>query len=184
MASERPPSRGDRRCSVRVAAATGAIDSLRTDRRFLTVLFLLVALTVAVRIPLLHESLWLDEVASARVATQPTLPKMLSQIRRTESTPPAWYAVAWATRQVIGPSSDDVAYLRWLSILFSAAATALTFVYASRILPRPGAALAGAVTALGPTFVEHGPHRPWRRLTFPGYERCDPSREPDEVLWH
>lgn len=156
MASERPPSRGDRRSSVSAAAATGATRSSRTSRGFLVVLFLLVALTVAVRLPLLHESLWLDEVASARVVTQPTLPKMLSQIRRTESTPPAWYAIAWATRQVAGSSSDDVAYLRWLSILFSAAATALTFIYARHILPLPGAALAGAVTALGPTFVEHG----------------------------
>jgi hypothetical protein len=120
------------------------------------VLSLLIALTVAARLPLLHESLWLDEVASARVVTQPTLPKMLTQIRREESTPPAWYAIAWATRQVAGLSSNDVAYLRWLSILFSAAATALTFVYAGRLLSLPGAALAGAVTALGPAFVEHG----------------------------
>jgi hypothetical protein len=133
-----------------------AISSLRTDRRFLIVLVLLVALTVAVRLPLLHQSLWLDEVASARVVTRPTLPKMLAQVRRTESTPPAWYAIGWATRQVVGSKSNDVTYLRWLSILFSAASTALVLVYARRILPLPGAALAGAMMALCPAFVEHG----------------------------
>ncbi len=133
-----------------------ALTSLRTGRRFIVVLFLLIALTVAVRLPLLHQSLWLDEVASARVVTQPTLPKMLAQVRRTESTPPAWYTIAWATDKVTGSASGDVAVLRWLSILFSAAATALTLVYARRFLPLPGAALAGAMVALSPAFVEHG----------------------------
>ena len=133
-----------------------AVTSLRADRRFIVVLFLLIALTVAARLPLLHQSLWLDEVASARVVTQPTLPKMLAQVRRTESTPPAWYTIAWVTEKVTGSGSGDVATLRWLSILFSAAATALTLIYARRILLLPGAALAGAGVALGPAFVEHG----------------------------
>ena len=76
-------------------------------------------------------ALYGDEVASARIVTEPSLGRVLTHVRRTESTPPAWYVAAWAVRKA---TAADVASLRLLSVLFAAAAAALTAVWARRLL--------------------------------------------------
>jgi mannosyltransferase len=98
-------------------------------------------------------ALYGDEVASARIVTEPGPAQLLRHVRRTESTPPAWYAVAWAARKATGA---DVRSLRLLSVAFAAAAAALTALWALRLLRnRAAAALAGSLVALGSIPTEY-----------------------------
>ena len=98
-------------------------------------------------------ALYGDEVASARIVTEPSLGRVLTHVRRTESTPPAWYAAAWAVRKA---GIGDVASLRLLSVLFAAAAAALTAIWARRLLGgQLVAALAGSLVAVGSVPVEY-----------------------------
>ena len=110
-------------------------------------------LALALRIPgALTLPFWQDEVASARVITQPTLPDLLEQVRETESTPPLWYTLAWVGHEA-GISLEG---LRMLSVAFAALTAVLVVLYARRFLPLWGAVLAGALVAVGFQFVAHG----------------------------
>lgn len=98
-------------------------------------------------------ALYGDEVASARIVTEPGAGDVLRHVRRTESTPPGWYLVAWSVAKVSSASAES---LRLLSVLFAAAAAALTAVWALRLLgSRPAAALAGSLVALGSIPAEY-----------------------------
>jgi hypothetical protein len=75
---------------------------------------------------------------------------VLRHVRKTESTPPAWYLVAWGARKL---TDADVASLRLLSVLF---AGALTAIWALRLLAsQVAAALAGSLVALGSLPAEY-----------------------------
>jgi hypothetical protein len=88
-----------------------------------------------------------DEVASARIVTEPAPRDVLRHVRKTESTSPAWYLVGWSAREL---TDADVASLRLLFVLFAAAAAALTAIWALRLLAsQVAAALAGSLVALG-----------------------------------
>src|SRR5437588_9522237 len=66
---------------------------------------------VLARLPnALSAPLWMDEVASARVLSEPTFGQMLGRVARTESTPPLWYAFGWALRRA-GVALVDVRLL-------------------------------------------------------------------------
>ena len=53
------------------------------------------AVAVAAALPgAVGHALYGDEVASARIVTEPDATDVLRHVRRTESTPPAWYLVA------------------------------------------------------------------------------------------
>jgi hypothetical protein len=98
-------------------------------------------------------ALYGDEVASARIVTEPSLGRVLTHVRRTESTPPAWYVAAWAVRKSTGVSVES---LRLLSVAFAAAAAALTAIWARRLLGDQFAAgVAGTLVALGSVSVEY-----------------------------
>ena len=98
-------------------------------------------------------ALYGDEVASARIVTEPTLGRVLTHVRRTESTPPAWYVSAWAARKA---GVGGMKPLRLLSVAFAAVAAALTAVWARRLLrDQLAAAVAGALVALGSVPVEY-----------------------------
>jgi hypothetical protein len=98
-------------------------------------------------------ALYGDEVASARIVTEPSPGRVLTHVRRTESTPPAWYAAAWAVRKATGA---DVQSLRLLSVLFASGAAALTAVWARRLLgDQLVAGVAGSLVALGSVPVEY-----------------------------
>jgi hypothetical protein len=106
-----------------------------------------------VRIPgTLHDALWQDEVASARVISEAGPLGVIRQIARTESTPPLWYGLAWAVHRA-GAGVQDV---RFLSVGAGAALAAAIVVYARRLVPLPAATLAGLGVALGYQFVFHG----------------------------
>ncbi|HYM63360.1 MAG TPA: hypothetical protein VES61_01640 [Gaiellaceae bacterium] len=96
--------------------------------------------------------LWQDEVATARIMEEPTFGRMLDHVRETESTPPAWYSLAWSAHQA-GLSVEAV---RWLSVLFGGALAALTLLFASRFLPFWATVLAGTMSALAWQLVNRG----------------------------
>jgi hypothetical protein len=106
-----------------------------------------------VRLPGVYtQALWQDEVASARIISEPTFTGMLAHVTRTESTPPLWYALGWLMHQA-GASMQDV---RLLSVVAGALLAASAVDLARRFVSLPYAALAGLFVALGGELVAHG----------------------------
>ena len=94
---------------------------------------------------------WADEFASAKVILKPTIGGVLGQIARRESTPPAWYLLAWVVHHTgVTPHG-----LRMLSVIFAAALAGLSVLYARRFMSLFGAALVGILVALGGEFMRH-----------------------------
>ncbi len=110
------------------------------------------ALAAALRLPGLGQALWQDEVASARILSEPTLGGMLGRVARTESTPPLWYALGWLLH-LAGVAIPDV---RVLSVVAGALAAGLVVLLARGFLPLAAAALAGVLVAVGAELVQHG----------------------------
>jgi uncharacterized membrane protein len=100
----------------------------------------------------LHDAFWQDEVASARVISEPHAVGMLQHVARTESTPPLWYALGW-TAHHLGAGVQDV---RLLSVAMGAALAALVVRTAERLVPLWAAGVAGLGAAVGYQFVFHG----------------------------
>jgi Dolichyl-phosphate-mannose-protein mannosyltransferase len=139
---------------------------MRASVAVLAVVTVLIGATVAARVPLAaHEPLWLDETVSARIISEPTLGSAIHAVRRTESSPPGWHILNLGLRYATGLSME---HLRYLSVLFSIVLTALVVAYGLALgLPLWGAALAGALVALGTNFVAHGSElRPYALLTL------------------
>jgi mannosyltransferase len=108
---------------------------------------------VASRLPAVYDRpFWEDEVASARVLSEPTVASMLHRVTQTESTPPLWYALAWLVHRCDVPLRDE----RLLSVAFGAILAAAVVALARRFVSLPLAATAGLMTALGSEFVRHG----------------------------
>jgi hypothetical protein len=111
------------------------------------------ALAAAACLPgALHFALWQDEVASARAIAEPRPLALLHHVAHTESTPPLWYALAWAAHRC-GVAIVD---LRLLSVAAAALLASATAVAARRVVPWPPALLAGTAVALGYQFTFHG----------------------------
>jgi hypothetical protein len=107
----------------------------------------------AVRLPGVYtQAFWQDEVASARILDEPTFPRMLAHVARTESTPPLWYALVWLLRRAGTPMQD----IRLLSVAAGALLAALVLDVARRVVSLQLAALAGFFVALGGELVGHG----------------------------
>jgi len=144
--------------SPEAAAAATALPLARVDAGAalarLAVPLAVAALVIGVATPgAVSHALYGDEVASARIVTEPAPRDVLRHVRKTESTPPAWYLVAWGARTL---TDADVASLRLLSVLFAAAAAALTAIWALRLLAsQAAAALAGSLVALGSLPAEY-----------------------------
>lgn len=106
-----------------------------------------------VRIPgALHNAMWQDEVASARVISEAGPLGVIRQIARTESTPPLWYALGWIAHRA-GAGVQDV---RFLSVAAGMALAAALVVCARRLVPLSAATVSGLAVALGYQFVFHG----------------------------
>ena len=111
------------------------------------------AVAAAVRISgALHYAFWQDEVSSARIILERTPIGVARHVGRTESTPPAWYALAWLAHRLGVPMAD----VRLLSVLAGAFLAAAVVVYARTLLPLWLSGLAGLAVALGYEFVFHG----------------------------
>lgn len=111
------------------------------------------ALAAAVRLPgALTQALSQDEVASARILREPTVPLMLARVARTESTPPLWYAAAWLVHHAGVPILD----VRLLSVLAGAGLAGSVVAVGRHVLPPWPAVFAGVLVAVGGEFVAHG----------------------------
>ena len=135
----------------------------RRDLVLTVALAALVGLTVWARLPgALHESLWADEVYSARTIVEPSTREALYRVSQ-ESSPPGWFVLARVTHRL----GAEPVTVRLLSVLFSAALTVLVVLYARRRLPLPGALLAGLLAALAYQPVFHGKElRPYALLAL------------------
>jgi hypothetical protein len=132
------------------------------------ILVLVVISAVAARVvPAVSEPLWLDEVVSARIITQPTIGHAITRVRKTESSPPGWHLLSWGLDRAAGRPAR-VEWLRLLSVAFGGLLAGLIVLYGLSIgLSRVGAATAGGLAALGPNVVAHGAElRPYALLTL------------------
>jgi hypothetical protein len=117
------------------------------------VMWAVALLAIAVRLPgVFTQALWQDEVASARIITEPTVPRLLGHVARTESTPPLWYMLGWLAHQAGAPTQD----VRLLSVAAGAVLAAVVVDVAARVVTLPFAAFAGVLAALGSQLVTHG----------------------------
>lgn len=117
------------------------------------VALLLGVLAACLRLPLaLTTPFWQDEIASARILAEPTLPGVLHHVVRTESTPPLWYLAGWLLHLVGMPFLE----VRLLSVAEDALLVAGTVLLAARLVPRRFAALTGALVAVGAQFSAEG----------------------------
>jgi hypothetical protein len=105
------------------------------------------------RLPLaLTTPFWQDEVASARILSEPTFGGVLRHVVRTESTPPLWYVAGWLVHQAGVPVYD----VRLLSVMEDGVLVALVVLLAARLMPLRLAAAAGALVAVGAEFSAEG----------------------------
>lgn len=129
---------------------------------------MIVLSAVAARaVPASNESLWLDEVVSARIITQSTIGDAVVKVRKTESSPPGWHLGNSLLWRAVG-SAGKVERLRFLSVALGGLLAALVVFYGLSIgLSRLGAAVAGGLLAVGPNVVAHGAElRPYELLTL------------------
>ena len=109
-------------------------------------------LTAAVAIPrAVHSAFWQDEVGAARVITRAGPIQMLRNVAGTELHPPGFYALGWILSRLGAPA----VWGRGISVVAAIALTIVVVLYAARLMPVYGAALAGLATALGWQFVDH-----------------------------
>ena len=111
------------------------------------------AFGAAVTVPrALSYAFWQDEVASAEIVVESTPVDVAREVAVGESTPPAWYGLAWALHRLGLP----VEHVRLASVVFTAALLVVVALYARRLLPLWAAALAGFLTGAGWQVVRHG----------------------------
>ncbi|HZQ81674.1 MAG TPA: glycosyltransferase [Gaiellaceae bacterium] len=144
---------GRSKMSPRIAVeAMALVPRLRATRSGV-VAAVLAVIAVAARLPRVwSDSLWQDEVASARILRQPTFGAMLHRVVRTESTPPLWYSLGWLLHTA-GASILDV---RLISVAAGGATAAMVVLLARDVLPLRLAAIAGLLAAFGNSALAHG----------------------------
>ncbi len=122
-------------------------------RLTLVVAAIATALSFAVNVrEALQNPFWTDEVASARVVTTPTTGAAITLITHRESTPPGWYALAWALHR----AGISIMSVRVTSAVCVALLAGLVVIVAGRLMPLYAASVAGALVVFGTQFVFHG----------------------------
>ncbi|MDE3131600.1 MAG: glycosyltransferase family 39 protein, partial [Acidobacteriota bacterium] len=114
----------------------------------------LTALTVAAAVlrvyGIAHQGLWFDEAYTVMLVKLP-FARMLSAIGRTESTPYAYYVIAWVWTHLFGRGAGD---LRALSALFGTALVPVAYLAAARLLDSRRAGLVvAALAAFNPLLI-------------------------------
>lgn len=128
----------------------GAMAAVGAGQRQLP--WLLVFLVAAVLLcgSLGAKSFWIDELFTAEVTAEPTLPGLIQHAIDTERRPPLHYAIVYLWRRLAG---DSETALRLPSVFFALLSLALSGALARRLkLAAPGWA-AAALLAAAPTFV-------------------------------
>jgi len=117
------------------------------------VLLILLGQVLLLTFRLADQSLWTDEMYTARIVYSQTVQEALVKIRLTENRPPLHYLVLWGWARVIGPSEWG---MRFVSVAATLLATALTFRLASSLTSPRTALWAALLTATAPTLLWHG----------------------------
>lgn len=99
-----------------------------------------------------RESFWYDEVVTARLLREPFGRLVLDRVAESESTPPLYYAVAWAWVRVFG---DGEVALRSLSAVVGTATVVVLFLVGRRLAGRVGGLSVGLLAATHPMLVWH-----------------------------
>ncbi|MBV8079257.1 MAG: glycosyltransferase family 39 protein [Actinobacteria bacterium] len=111
----------------------------------------------------LHDPLWQDEVASARILGEPTLAALVHRVGQTESTPPLWYALGW----VVHRAGFSIVEVRLVSVAAIGATAAAVVALARRVAGRTLSVVAGLIVACGSQFAQHAHElRAYALLTF------------------
>jgi mannosyltransferase len=95
------------------------------------------------------QSYWLDEVATVNLLHR-GFGDMISAVASGESTPPAYYVVAWAWAKLFGTGEVG---LRSLSALFGTATIPIAFLLGRELVGRRTALIAAALCAFNPLLV-------------------------------
>ena len=136
--------------SISRPVQTTAARRRRTPPAGALALSALLILAVALRFATLSEqSFWLDESYTERLVHM-SFAGMWHTIPATESTPPAYYVLAWLWTRVWGFSEFG---LRSLSALAGVLTVLLTYAAASRLTDRRAGLIAGALVALSPLMI-------------------------------
>jgi mannosyltransferase len=111
---------------------------------------LVTALALIVRFSTLgHQSLWLDEAYTDHLVHL-GFGSMLSEIPKSESTPPLYYILTWAWTHVFGYSAVA---LRSVSALSGAATAAVVYALATRVGGLRAGVIAGVLVSVSPIMV-------------------------------
>lgn len=110
---------------------------------------LLILVALALRLPLLGDALFGDEIYTFELVDRDSLRRTLGLARETEGTPPLFYALAWLTHWI----GDPAVSIRLPSLLFGVATVPLTYALGSRLAGPAAGAVAAALVALSPFHV-------------------------------
>jgi uncharacterized membrane protein YgcG len=99
------------------------------------------------------ESLWVDEVFTARVVLDYSPAYILLRLPIQDPHPPLYYELLWAWTRVTGVSETSV---RALSALFGAASIPLVYAVADRLYDRRVGLVAALFFAVSPFYVWYG----------------------------
>jgi 4-amino-4-deoxy-L-arabinose transferase-like glycosyltransferase len=117
------------------------------------VLLILIGQALLLTFRLADQSMWTDEMFTARIVHSPTLEEALAQIRLTENRPPLYYLALWVWARIIGYSEWGMRFFSVAAILL---ATAVAFRLAHDLISRRTALLAALLIATAPTLLWHG----------------------------
>jgi 4-amino-4-deoxy-L-arabinose transferase-like glycosyltransferase len=123
-----------------------------TPRGVAAAVLALTALAAVLRILAAQDSLWADELFLYEIVNGHGLGDALSIVRETESTPPLYFVVAWASAQL----GDDMTWIRVPSVLVSTATVPLLYALGSRTVGRAAALVGAALFALAPFDLFYG----------------------------
>ncbi len=120
-------------------------------------------LAFALRLALLRDSLFGDELFMFRIVHGRSLADVLSDVRATEKTPPLFFLLVWGMAKV----GDPTVWMRVPSLVFGTALVPLTYVLGVRTVGRAAGVVAAAIVALDPFAVFYGTEgRAYSALAF------------------
>jgi hypothetical protein len=144
-------------------SSTSARASFTRQHSELLALVALTALALAVRIPLMDQSLTLDE-PHAWVIAEGSLGDLFRELRAGyEIHPPLYFMLAW----LAGKFGDPVVWVRMPSLVLGTASVPLTYLLGRLTVGRTAAAAGAALLALSPFAVHYSTDaRPYATLMF------------------